>query len=696
MPTPQERDDLSFISDLMREAVGVMESFPADFVPPDETRPGVERFPFPGYEVILADSQFEAWLREVTAPWPKRLLPIFVEASAYLAQILEAFIDRTEARLLDIFATASRDPGSMELLMALAQIRRELKESSDDAQGSGKSDPTGMEAAMLDELHRRGAALRIPFARTLTTLLGMDALLWLVAKSQEGHGKLQPHEFSRTGWRNLQAIATQVAIERELIGLDPRAQSLGKMAVALAWTMVALACYMPPGIFIGESVPYLSSARGGGFTVSSGVGTHTLVEFDPAAMRPLVRILAEGLVNPLLSAADLMWASAGMVRVRRAHHGLEEATSPDEERFSLFLSHRGRDAKRDLWEVVRALPASHGVFLDCLTLPRGVINRSFVYGSLMRTQRILIVETEHYHESDWCRKEAWFADALAAHGLVKTERLSLPEAQVRVALEGRATWRVSAQRGLAYTIGPRVLSDMDYFGRAPNLYSLKEAGHPTDSLAAVQAALDTKPDPDDANWVRSVGEAVTTTLSRVVAVAPDAEPFDLWATAAQYALAAFGSTSEARSKVEVRQGVDRLNSALRAVVGDKLFRSPIFQAQAPRYLAMIAAATALDLSGFDLDPRLTPVLRLAVGDVASLRDGVLLLDVRPRGALRDFRLRLAALLVEGDLGSVGIVQDAADEVHQNWIDDLPLDVLPCVTLHPGMDVPFFPDDARLA
>ena len=36
-------------------------------------------------------------------------------------------------------------------------------------------------------------------------------------------------------------------------------------------------------------------------------------------------------------------------------------------------------------------------------------------------------------------------------------------------------------------------------------------------------------------------------------------------------------------------------------------------------------------------------------------------------------------------GGVGIVQNAWDEVHQGEADGMPLEVLPCVTMHPGME-----------
>ncbi len=71
-----------------------------------------------------------------------------------------------------------------------------------------------------------------------------------------------------------------------------------------------------------------------------------------------------------------------------------------------------------------------------------------------------------------------------------------------------------------------------------------------------------------------------------------------------------------------------------------------------------------------------------------MRGGLLLLDTREPGPQRDLVLQLIVLIVSNGLGSVGIVQDAADEVHRGRIDDFSLTVLPCVTLYPGMDDPF--------
>jgi len=269
--------------------------------------------------------------------------------------------------------------------------------------------------------------------------------------------------------------------------------------------------------------------------------------------------------------------------------------------------------------------------------------------------------------------------------LAKVERMTLPRAEARAAADGASSRHRRAERGFGYPIAQRVLRDIDYWARKPNLHSLKEAGQSTESLAPLQATFEKEPCPDDPIWVRYVGETVAETLSRVVAAAPEAKPFDLWATALQYSLAAFSLTSNALSKVEVRRGVDQLNAVLKSVVSTRLHQDPLFKAQTSGHLALIAAAAAIDLAGFELDTRITPALRIAMGGTAGLRDGLLLLDVRHPGASRTFRLRLITILVKGNLGSIGIVQDAADEVHQQRIDGFPLEVLPCVTLYPGME-----------
>jgi hypothetical protein len=675
----------------MQSAINVMAQFTADYVPqaanfPEKASAGASDW-MSGTSVdeILSDPKVQAWLHEVIAAWPKEFLPVFLRCSSVIAQILSMFGVGDERVGLGM---AMLEPETMQLMMAIAQVDRETKSLEDRDEVPEEKDPFGFKKAAVSELMRRRVAFRVPFARTLATLLGPDALVWLTARSREGSGKIQPHEFSRAGWVRIWEIDTQTAIEEELLAIDPKVEHLSKMVVALSWTLVALASFVAPALFLGERTSHLISSRDGQYTVASGTGSRTLISFFTSAMRSLVAVLSTGLTNPLLTAPDLMWIGAALARVREVVIRHAGSSPIVEEKFGLFLSHRGRDAKRPLSIAVRALPQTHGVFLDCMTLPHGVVNRSFIYNSLARSERILIVETANYLESEWCRKEAWFADAMVMHGLATLERVTLADAIGRVAAEGPKSLRRRGDQRFSYPMSDRVLQDIDYWARKPNLHSLKETGHSIEALAPLQKVLASQPRPEDGDWVKGLGRAVAETLSGVVSDAPTGSPLDLWATALQLSVAAFGTTSTARSKDEVRRGIDHLNKALNSLIASKLHLDPVFQSRPSGYLAVLAAAAVTQLAGFDLDQRMTPAVNLAVDKTAILHDGVLLLDAQEPGLRRNFHLQLIAMLVKGNIGSVGIIQRAGHEVHKDRVAGLSLEILPCVTLHPGIEMPF--------
>jgi hypothetical protein len=678
---------IAIATDIMQSAVRIMQSFPLEFEAPDEERPrrdAPEGLASMAADVqqILSEPAVAKWLHATIDSWPQGLFPAFVNTTSVIAQILRMFGAGRQQSMMS-FGLVS-DPRNLDLLSAIGQMRKEI-EGLPQEDGTAGRDPTGMLGAMEHELHRRMVAHATPFARTLTTLLGPDALLWLVAQSGDGMGKLQPHEFSRAGWPQLWEMETQLAIEQELLRIDPDGESVAKVLVALAWTAVALATFMTPAIFLGEETPYLSSQRPGHYTVSVGRGTRTTVRFHPPSMIRLVSVLEAGLHNELLSTADLMWAGAALARVHTIQAGTGGSPTPHiDEPFEIFLSHRGRDAKRELASAARYLPKDVA-FLDCLTLPRGVINRMFIYASIARSKRILIIETPNFHESEWCRKEAWFAEAMAAQGMARVVRGTLMDG-----IRAIDQIRLQRQQGSpaprsTYPIAQRVLRDIDYHGRQPNLYTLQESGHATEVFAPIQALLAGDEHVDDAAWMTALGGATTKMLERVVDAAPDANPRSMWTTAAQYAVAAFTLSSHGRSKMTVRDGIDDLNEAIDAVVDSELARDSTFTTQQARYLGLIASAAAIAIAGFELDSRFLPVIQQVIGDTAYVHRGVLLVDARERGPVRAFRLRLVATLVQQNLGSVGIIQNADDQVHQSLVDDLPIEILPCVTLYPDMD-----------
>ena len=382
MSTAPEADSVVTVaSAVMQNAVRVMHSLPPDFVvseaaerPPGDEQGGVAAFA--DVSQILKDRSVQKWLRATIDTWPRGLFSAFVDATAIIGQILTMFGSGRQEPMLGLM----RDPKNLELIVAFGRLSKE------DWDDPANRDPIGMVTAMKQEIHRRGLAATTPFARTLTTLLGPDALLWLLGKSAEGVGKLQPHEFSRAGWPRLWEMDTQLAIEQELMLIDPDAEPAAKSVVALAWTATALASFMTPDVFLAEDTPYLNSQRTGHYTVSVGRGTHTIIRFDLPSLVRLVSIVEAGLKNELLSAADLMWTGAALARIAAVQAGTGATPAPHiESRYEVFLSHRGRAAKQKLALAARALPEGLA-FLDCMTLPKGVINRMFIYASLARSE----------------------------------------------------------------------------------------------------------------------------------------------------------------------------------------------------------------------------------------------------------------------------------------------------------------------
>lgn len=692
--TMSATSEIAIASDLMQSACKVIVEFPdlssapATTMPPLRTTEGAENMMLgTRVEDFLANPAIVDWLVQTVESWPKQYLPIFLQCSRLLAFILQGFGVRADSGLEGTFALATKDQQTFELMMALAQVDREAKDIGSSNPSDEKLDPLGFKSAVMQELLRRRIAHGAPFATTLTTLLGQDALLWLTAESHDGPGKIQPHEFSRSGWHKIWEIETQIEIEKELILIPNEYQDIAKAIVATSWTLVALANLVRPEIFLGEYTSHLVSIREGGrYTVTSGPSSHTLVSFQRTSMLIMLDILHKGLNTPLMSAVDLMWIAASLVKVEDIKSGLTPPGMIEPEVFQTFLSHRGRDAKLALSEAVNSLHATHGMFLDCLTLPHGTVNRYFVFSSLARSRHVVIVETVNFSESDWCRKEAWFADAMRSADLVNVERMTLEQVLEHIGSAGPLSKRHRGSSNLTYPITQRILKDIDYWARSPNLYSLKKSVHSVETLLALKTLLEGTVDADDPTRIHSLGEAVRNLFSRIATQIPKEGQIDLWASALQLGLAAFAITSNARSKDGVRRGVDNLNATIGGFIKLNLHFDKNFQNRSSDYLALITAASFLALTDGKVDPRIAHAINSVLCGVALLRDGILLLDVRPRGPLRNFHLQLIALLIKNNIGTVAIIQNFDDEVHSGTVDDLPLELLPCVTLYPGMSL----------
>jgi hypothetical protein len=110
--------------------------------------------------------------------------------------------------------------------------------------------------------------------------------------------------------------------------------------------------------------------------------------------------------------------------------------------------------------------------------------------------------------------------------------------------------------------------------------------------------------------------------------------------------------------------------------------------QFPTYLTIVGGAVALDLAAEDRKSVCAIGLAQLLEESAQVREGLILLDARQPGIERDFLLRLVLLLVWNDVGSVGLIQDGNAPVHNKKIDGKSLEILPCVTIYPGMESVF--------
>ena len=206
----------------------------------------------------------------------------------------------------------------------------------------------------------------------------------------------------------------------------------------------------------------------------------------------VARVRKAALDSDLMSAPDMMWIGASLPEItgHTASFVTTNVTFPG--RFEVFLSHRGKDAKQVLVDAMLRLPSSSRIFLDCMALPTGLINRHFVFRSLIQSNEILLIETENFQHSEWCKKEAWLAGILADIKFCNVSRtVDVNDAVVNLGRFGGADAAPDPDPDIAIGqvqdeddlspygvswICSRVFKDIDYWARAPNLFSAREKG----------------------------------------------------------------------------------------------------------------------------------------------------------------------------------------------------------------------------
>ncbi|MDJ0710660.1 MAG: hypothetical protein QNJ14_09730 [Woeseiaceae bacterium] len=677
----------SLAQELLARTSELLDDFPADYSP-DETPLPLEPT-YTSEQRVAQDGLYDA-VTERLNRLPSRLMPLFVELTATLVNIRDAFGGPIQLARMEVLplALGSSDAVLRSLALAAIETQNESRETSLEFEiplggRPPRVEDLGSEGQMLilmSEIERRLRLQVTPFGHTMTALLGPNALLWLAASGAEGFPKLQPHEYSRAGLSLLDRISVQVAIEDELTELGNEYEPAAKAVVALCWAVAALAAVIDPAVFVSEGDCQVSSVRQDGITLSFGASAEIRPVFDVSSIRSVVETVREALDDDLILARDLMWIALAMARTRTLHSGLGEASVVPYEQYSAFLSHRGPDSKTALLQGLVDAGGAGGVFLDCITMPKGVINRRFVYQSLARARETLVVQSQRFDESDWCRKERWLAEQIAKLDSGSVRFVSIDDAlAIAPGIAAGSTAPSVTAETLKHSIPRRIQRDQENWARRPNLKSLKDAGVDIDFFDASARILERSSEATPSEIARTALELVEK------AIATPESSVEVQSVALQHCVALFSTGANARSMVDVRRAIDQMNTALLRLHDQDSVNHESFARHSKRYLCLLAAATAIELTRFSVTESNAIAIERTLPPDAVYNDQTILLDVRRPGPTRDLHVELALCLIDENIGSLGILQADGDFVHSSADYGRSLTVLPCVTLYAGME-----------
>lgn len=544
----------------------------------------------------------------------------------------------------------------------------------------------------------------VPYENLIYTFLGSAAFEYFNLASQEGAPKVQPHEASREEWIHLFRIDTQARIDLELTTLAALDADQARDLVGAAWGIAALMSHLSPSVFMIEAEPYVSSTRQDSLTVSSGRGTRVVPRFRAASFRNVLRFLEDCIAEPVFDAADLMWIAHALAAVETVDvpYGSEQlGCAPS---YRLFLSHRGADAKTDLLERLIARDASESVFLDCLSLANGSVNRLFVYQSLVRSSEAFLIETGNYAKSRWCLKEKRLAEYLQCAGILRTRAFLSVDAAWKAFEATPAPPAPAHENGHRDVDGPLspgpmwfLYSDFHKPDRAPNVHTLQSHPHFLARVDEVMSRLQDQIESvsrDRVSLAPSVHTAALLLFDSIAGDAPAARtrlkdlgalPVDTLIAFAQLAFCLVSIGTTTTNKVESRQAADQLDRLTVEFVEltPELERGCEDELAFP-YLFTIVVAAALAFDRTGRNPLPSEIGRYSLVGTAMIRRKHVVFDVREDSATTRFRLRLAALLIRHGIGNVAIAQSASRLVHEQSVDGFNLSVLPCMTIYPAM------------
>lgn len=553
-----------------------------------------------------------------------------------------------------------------------------------------------------------------PYENLIYTFLGPCAFEYLNLNSNEGRPKIQPHEASREEWINLYKIDSQVRLDLELGTLSALDHNQAKDVVVAAWGIAALMAHLSPSVFLSETAPYVSSVREKRLTVSYGKQTKVFLSLRPRSVLNALESIADLIAaEDVLDAVDLMWIAHSSLEVESVQVPYHSELVPQRPSYRVFLSHRGSDAKLDLLRKVIEHQEREEMFLDCIILSRGCVNKLFVYQSLFSSRHVFLIQTENYSSSEWCVKEQILAEYLNSKGLLVCHKFQnvksawnallddTPSVSVRINISDPAKDEVTANTNLSP--GPLwfIYSDFNKEDRAPNRKTLAQyesfIACVSEAVTLVNSAIQSGNQTGE-SLALVIVHATRALFEQVIASGTKGEstvdlrtlkglpsiPTDVLIVFGQIFFGLISVGTKTGNKVESRQAADKFLHLVRELVDLASHSDGCQDKQWFEYFIAMAVALALDFDREGRNDLPIQVNHHLCAKAATMKARHLLFDVRGRTVLSKFRLRIAALLVRYGIGTVAIVQSASNTLHDKSVDGFQLSVLPCVTLYPGM------------